>query len=101
MAYPSIDPLSIRSDYRSYRVLGPGLMHNIVQKTNFSRTGINRPLGGCTTIFIDVPSTGFFFCLLERNSLVTIEIDGKKLVEGTTIKMVVRYPKGLSKYYMN
>ena len=46
----------------------------------------NSSLGDHTTILIDVYATGFFFCLLQRNSVVTIEIDGKKPVEGMSMK---------------
>ena len=49
-----------------------------IRLSNAIETQSNRPLGDRTTILIDVPSTGFFFCLLQRNSVVTIEIDGKK-----------------------
>ena len=37
--------------------------------------------GGCDALpqsDSDVPSTGFFFCLLQRKSVAIIEIDGKK-----------------------
>ena len=66
------------------------------QKVSLSHAG-HSPLDDGTTILIDVYSSRSFFCLLQRNSVVTIEIDGKEesCWSKHLIKMVVLSPKGL------